>query len=58
MEVKYVNVNENIKKYYSNPMCLECEDDLCKIYGGRCKKYKRKQFIDKIFSWIKIGEKV
>ncbi len=27
-------VSENIKKYYSNPMCSQCDNDICKVYGG------------------------
>lgn len=35
-------VSENIKKYYSNHMCSQCSYNICKVYGGRCRKYKRK----------------
>lgn len=45
-------VSENIKKYYSDLMCIQCDNDVCKIYGGRCKKYRRKHRWDKFIKWL------
>lgn len=49
-------VSENIKKYYSNPMCSQCDNDICKVYGGRCKKFRRKQRRDKFIGLFTRGE--
>ena len=38
-------VSENIKKYYSNPMCSQYNNDICKVYGGRCKKYRKRNVL-------------
>lgn len=46
-------VSENIEKYYSNPMCSQCDYFICKVYGGRCKKYQRKQRWDKFIGLFK-----
>lgn len=48
-------VSENIKKHYSNPMCSQCDNDICKVYGGRCRKYRRKERWNSI--WKKIIDK-
>lgn len=47
----------NIKKNYSNPMCQQCDNDICKVYGGRCEKYLRKQRCNKIVKFFKRKEK-
>ena len=49
-------VSKNIKKYYSNPMCSQCDYDICKVYGGRCKKYRRKHRWDKFVGLFKRGD--
>ena len=45
-------VSENIKKCYSNTICIQCDNDICKVYGGRCKKYLRKQRWDNFIGWL------
>lgn len=47
------SVNENIKKYYSNTMCIQCNNDICKAYGGRCRRYERRYILNKIIRFIK-----
>lgn len=39
-----VNTNKMIRKNYSEKMCNKCNNEICKIYGGRCKKYSLKKF--------------
>ena len=45
MELKVIKYNqsENIKKYYSDPPCSDCDNDICKVYGGRCNNYYKKK---------------
>ena len=47
-----------IKRYYSDGMCKDCQNNVCKVYGGRCRKYRInrewnvvKSFVKKWFSY-------
>lgn len=33
---------------YSNPLCKKCHNNICKVYGGRCKKYKIINFFKRL----------
>lgn len=41
-----------MKDYY-NPLCIKCNNDICKVYGGRCKKYIIINFFKKLFKHSK-----
>ena len=32
---------KNIKENYSNEICSNCDNTICKVYGGRCSKYNK-----------------
>ena len=34
---------------YDNSLCVKCNNDVCKVYGGRCKKYRIIYFFKKLF---------
>lgn len=40
------------KKYYEG-MCKTCDCSICKVYGGTCRKYRRKEFFEKFFNLFK-----
>ena len=35
-------VGDIINTFYSNEMCKDCKNDVCKVYGGTCRKYRIK----------------
>lgn len=37
-----------IHENYLKGMCATCNNDICKVYGGICKRKERKNFFDKI----------
>ena len=44
-----VNTQESINKNYSEKMCTNCTNEICKVYGGRCRKYNFKNFFKNFF---------
>ena len=38
-----------MREGYSNSLCMKCDNDVCKVYGGRCKKYCIIKFFRIIF---------
>lgn len=38
-----------MREGYSNSLCTKCDNDVCKVYGGRCKKYRIIKFLRKLF---------
>ena len=38
-----------MREGYSNSLCMKCDNDACKVYGGRCKKYHLVNFFRKLF---------
>ena len=34
---------------YNNSLCAKCDNDVCKVYGGRCKKYCIVNFFRRLF---------
>lgn len=38
---------------YSNQLCIKCDNDICKVYSGRCRKYKVVNFFKMLFKIIK-----
>lgn len=43
---------------YSDSLCVECDNDVCKVYGGRCGKYRLLKFFRTLFckhSYTKIA---
>ena len=42
-----------MRDYNSNLLCIKCNNDICKVYGGRCKKYNIIKYFKK-YSNIKI----
>lgn len=36
-----IDVEKNIKENYSNEICSNCDNTICKVYGGRCGKYNK-----------------
>lgn len=37
------------KTGYNNSLCANCDNDVCKVYGGRCKKYRIINFFRELF---------
>jgi hypothetical protein len=42
-----------MKSDYSNQLCIKCHNDICKVYGGRCKQYKFLKFFKKLINYNK-----
>lgn len=42
-----------MKDGYLNSVCIKCSNDICKVYGGRCRKYNVVSFFRKLFKWNK-----
>ena len=42
------------KRYVEEVMCRNCDNDVCKVYGGTCKKYRKKMFFEKVKKFLKI----
>lgn len=38
---------------YSNQPCVKCHNSICKVYGGRCRKYRITNFFRKLFKGVK-----
>lgn len=34
---------------YCNKICIKCNNDICKVYGGTCKKFRIIKFFKKLF---------
>ena len=34
---------------YNNSLCAKCNNSVCKVYGGRCKKYRILYFFKRLF---------
>lgn len=34
---------------YFNKLCIKCDNDICKAYGGTCRKYRVINFFKKLF---------
>lgn len=34
---------------YFNSLCIKCNNDICKVYGGTCRKYRVINFFKKLF---------
>lgn len=49
MEIKKVSVKDCISKNYSESVCKNCNNNLCKVYGGRCNRYSFFKILKKIF---------
>lgn len=49
MEIKMVDLKSNINKNYSNELCEKCANSVCKVYGGRCRRYLIREKIRTIF---------
>ena len=43
-----------INERYFKGMCASCESDVCKVYGGTCRKYRRHLFFEKIKNFFKV----
>ena len=39
-----------MRDYNSNPLCIKCNNDICKVYGGRCRKYNTIKYLEKYFN--------
>lgn len=44
MEIRKTDISENIKKNYNNKLCSNCNNEICKVYGGICNKYSLYSF--------------
>ena len=54
MEDGYVDMSyEMIKRYYSDGMCKDCQNNVCKVYGGRCRKYRINREWNVVKSFVK-----
>lgn len=40
-------------KDYSNSLCIKCSNNICKTYGGRCRKYNIIKIFQKLFKYNK-----
>lgn len=43
-------------KNYFNSLCVKCNNDICKVYGGNCRKYRVINFFKKLFCRHKNNE--
>lgn len=41
--------------FYNNKTCANCANEVCKVYGGVCKKKERIDFFAKIRNFFKRG---
>lgn len=37
------------KRYELEPMCIKCNNYICKIYHGTCRKYRFIRFFKRLF---------
>lgn len=53
VDMNYFSVDEMIKRHYSDGMCKDCHNNVCKVYGGRCRKYRINREWNMVKSFVK-----